>query len=269
MNIRTAWKAGIHRLYKFRELSDRSRIESIFRDQALYWPSVSQLNDPFESKPRIVAPPIRNEIEKRKVERLAYELFRRHGLDREEAKRRAKASTMPGFLEKRAEEMTRELPPALEVYRIFSMAGNCESILLWSHYAKAHTGICLCFASDNQEFGEALEVSYSADLPAIAFFEQGLEANLRAMVLTKSQDWRYEHEYRLVSQEPTARGFFPVLDHRYNFRAKNLVEVIMGCNIAPDDEKFVREMVGLSPTPIKLRRAVRSLHRFALNFVDV
>lgn len=99
--------------------------------------------------------------------------------------------------------MTLELPAALDKYRVFRLAGNCESILLWSHYADAHTGICLGFSADNQEFGDAIEVIYAKDLPTLGFFKRGNEANLIAMALTKSDEWKYEHKFRMVSQEPT------------------------------------------------------------------
>ena len=268
MTIRSARDVGIHRLYKFRGLTPRERIEEIFRDQTLYWPCISELNDPFESRPQVVPPQMRNELEKRKVERQAFALLRRNGMDRDEAKRRAKISTSPGFLQARANEMTLGLPVALEKYRVFSLAGNCESILLWSHYAEAHTGICLGFATDNHEFGEAIEVIYAKDLPTLDFFERGNEANLKAMALTKSDEWKYEHEFRMVSQEPTIHGLPMVIDHKYKFSPEHLVEVVMGCNIKPVDEAFVREMVALSPTPIKIRRAIRSTHRFGVDTVD-
>lgn len=268
MAIRSAREAEIPRLYKFRGLSRRDRIEPIFRAQTIYWPAISELNDPFESKPRIVAPPIRSALDKRKCERLAFDLFRRHGMSRDEAKARSKAASSPGFLAERAIEMTRELPPALENYRVYSLAGNCQSILLWSHYAEAHTGICLGFSTCNTYFGDALEVHYSKDLATMDFFDRGDETNLRAMALSKSEEWRYEHEFRLVSQEPTPSGMLPVNDYLHVFDPACLVEVIMGCNISTEDEAFVREMVALSPSPIKLRKAIRSEHRFALDFVD-
>lgn len=268
MAIRSAREAGIPRLYKFRGLSRKDRIEQAFRSQILYWPAISELNDPFESKPRIVSPPIRSALDKRKVEHSAFELFRRNGMSREEAKARSKAASLPGFLDKRAIEITREIPPALEIYRIYSLAGNCQSILLWSHYAEAHTGICLGFSTHKTDFGEAMEVHYSKDLATVDFFDREHETNLRAMALTKSDEWRYEHEFRLVSQEPTPSGMLPVNNHLYVFDPACLTEVIMGCNISPEDEVFIREMVAFSPSPIKLRRAVRSEHRFELDIVD-
>jgi hypothetical protein len=268
MAIRSAKEARIQRLYKFRTLSRRDRIEPIFCAQTLYWPAISELNDPFDSKPRIVTPPIRSVLDKRKVERSVFDLFRRHGMSHEEAKARSKAASLPGFLEERALEMTRQIPPAMEIYRIFSLAGNCRSILLWSHYAEAHTGICLGFSTHKTDFGEAMEVEYSQDLATLDLFDRAYETNLRAMVLTKSEEWRYEHEFRLVSEEPTPDGMITVLNHLYVFDSACLHEVIMGCNISPADEAFVREMVALSPSPIKLMRAVRSEHRFALDFID-
>lgn len=268
MAIRSARDVGIQRLYKFRGLTIRDRIEPIFRNQTLYWPGISELNDPFESRPQIVPPQMRNELEKRKVEWQAFALLRRNGMDRDEAKRRAKISTSPGFLQAKAAEMTLELPAALDKYRVFSLAGNCESILLWSHYAEAHTGICLGFSTDNQEFGDAIEVIYAKNLPTLEFLGRGNETNLIAMALTKSDEWKYEHEFRMLSQEPTLHGLPIVNDHKYNFCPEHLVEVVMGCNIKPVDEDFVREMVALSPTPIKIRKAIRSVHRFGVDIVD-
>ena len=258
----------IPRLYKFRGLSKKDRIESIFRAQTLYWPAISELNDPFESKPRIVFPPIRSALDKRKVEHSAFELFRRNGINREEAKARSKAASLPGFLEERAIEMTRKIPPALENYRIYSLAGNCHSILLWSHYAEAHTGICLGFSTHKTDFGEAMEVHYSKDLATLDLFDRKHETNLRVMALTKSDEWWYEHEFRLVSEEPTPSGMLPVNNHLYVFDPACLDEVIMGCNISTEDEVFVRKMVALSPSPIRLRKAIRSEYRFALDIVD-
>src|ERR1035437_6005593 len=95
MAVRSARDNGITRLYKFRGLSKRERIEPIFRSQALYWPSFSELNDPFESKPIIAVPPMRTELEKHKVEKQAYSLLRRNdpNMDRREAKRRSEEHT--------------------------------------------------------------------------------------------------------------------------------------------------------------------------------
>lgn len=268
MENRSAKKAGHLLLYKFRGLSNRERLEPIFRSQALYWPSISQLNDPFESRPRVIPPPMRNQLERLKVEKQAYDLYRRNGMARPNAKQHSKVLTMPGLLQARADEMMHDLPSVLEMYRIFSLAGNCESILLWSHYAEAHTGICLGFASDTQEFGQAIEVNYSCDLPNMDFFERDHEKIITTIALTKSKEWKYEQEFRLVSQEPTMCGLPIVKDHWYCFRPENLVEVIMGCNIKPTDENFVRDMVAACPSPIKLRRAVRSTIRFGFEFID-
>jgi hypothetical protein len=104
--------------------------------------------------------------------------------------------------------------------------------------------------------------------PTLDFFERGNEANLKAMALTKSDEWKYEHEFRMVSQEPTIHGLPMVSDHKYKFSPEHLVEVVMACNIKPVDEVFVREMVALSPTPIKIRKAIRSTHRFGVDIVD-
>ncbi len=172
-------------------------------------------------------------------------------------------------MEQRAEELTYELAVKSEDYRICSMAGGALELLLWSHYADSHRGISLCFdSSHDDEFGAALQVVYSDDLPSIGFFDRDPTCALVAMALTKASIWKYEQEFRMIAPDPPIPGVLTLINDNFTFTADRLIEVILGCQIKPDDEEFIRRLVVAYPTPIKIRRAVRSKTQFALTLID-
>jgi hypothetical protein len=68
---------------------------------------------------------------------------------------------------------------------------------MWSHYAEAHTGICLEFDTNHPLFGKAtIKVIYLSTYPALDLVDEGVEA-----LFTKSADWSYEAEWRLIAEE--------------------------------------------------------------------
>ena len=52
---------------------------------------------------------------------------------------------------------------------VYCFAGNARNILMWSHYAGDHTGVCLQFerARDYTGFSPAVSVDYVLDLPVV------------------------------------------------------------------------------------------------------
>ena len=78
-----------------------------------------------------------------------------------------------------------------------------SNVLLWSHYAQQHRGLCLGFNANLAPFRNAQKVQYSQNYPTINL--QGIDSytpvNICSPVLTKSSAWSYEKEYRLVVTE--------------------------------------------------------------------
>jgi len=82
----------------------------------------------------------------------------------------------------------------------------CDSILMWSHYAQKHMGICFEFirAEDNALGDEekCSPVRYDRHYPQIdlgrMFINQDGET-IRLMMKTKSWEWAYEKEWRLIT----------------------------------------------------------------------
>ena len=83
----------------------------------------------------------------------------------------------------------------------------CDSILMWSHYAQKHTGVCFEFtrAEDNDLGDEEIcsPVIYKRHYPQInlgwLIHEDGRV--MEAMMWTKSWEWAYEQEWRLITTD--------------------------------------------------------------------
>lgn len=107
-----------------------------------------------------------------------------------------------------------------------------DNILMWSHYADKHKGICLKFdiRKDPVFFNIPFEVNYQNDYPDINYLEiiknngKGIAQNLLA---TKSIDWLYEEEIRIIKDSPYYKN------HRGNikFLKESLIEVIFGYKV--------------------------------------
>jgi hypothetical protein len=83
----------------------------------------------------------------------------------------------------------------------FSKANN--SILMWTHYSDQHKGICLEFALKN---GQSIvnagfhKIEYTKKYPAINFEKVWCKdgESLAEILWTKSEEWDYEREFRLI-----------------------------------------------------------------------
>jgi hypothetical protein len=80
-----------------------------------------------------------------------------------------------------------------------------DDLLMWSHYADGHRGFCLEFDGTIEPFSRSRPVKYSGEMPSlnpIHIMTNSEEDDLfEVMVLTKSQCWSYEEEWRLCHKE--------------------------------------------------------------------
>jgi hypothetical protein len=89
----------------------------------------------------------------------------------------------------------------LNEFGVFSFAGTPKSILMWSHYAENHTGICLQFevARDAKTLSNAVPLSYVEDFPVYRWV--GDEEQIRRALIHKFSDWDYEKGWRIIWEE--------------------------------------------------------------------
>lgn len=80
-------------------------------------------------------------------------------------------------------------------FGILSLSESCDSTLMWSHYARSHEGFVLGFDSDSEYFRDAIRVVYSSDRPKRMSL---VELTKTELFCTKSKEWEYEREWRVV-----------------------------------------------------------------------
>lgn len=113
---------------------------------------------------------------------------------------------------------------------------SSSNILMWSHYADSHKGICLVYDSEkrpikNWKKYKFHKIKYDVNRQ-IDILTVGFENAFFALLTTKSIDWVYEKEHRLISirgpgyqkaQMGSLKGI--ILGPRIKENAKNLLEV--------------------------------------------
>lgn len=144
---------------------------------------------------------------------------------------------------------------------ILCLSGVRDDILMWSHYADSHRGICLEFDSSFSFFTDAQEVTYWSDRPKVNPFRQSHGEMLEASLLSKSEQWCYEREWRIVDyKEGSGIRIFP---------AEALTGVILGAEISKDDTEKIIRWIQHRELPLKLYRAAISHTSFSLDITEI
>lgn len=242
--------------YKYRSLAGDQKqfTRQIIKDNALYWASPLSFNDPFECAPVPEIPKGRFEKESR-----LRRLIRDQAPMASEATRREQlkiAMSIPS--EVYEENLQRDLPHILRSLTVCSLSEIPDSVLMWSHYADCHRGICLEFRPLTRDstaphipektyFEFAFPITYSAERPVISVPVADKAGTLERTVLTKADFWQYEKEWRLIDNtgEAGPRPFPP----------ECLDAVILGARMSQKDRAEVRKWVAQRPSPIAVREA--------------
>lgn len=253
------------RLYRFYSVE---KAEQLLRDARVFFPSPADFNDPFDCKANIVF-----RASKHTRERYARELLRR------------KAPEMPRWVRNKVtkkgsskEAYTRAIERFLNRIHtsvgILSLSARRDSILMWSHYAQKHAGVCLEFRNITNMGNPTippLKVQYSETNPELNFAEvEGLidrqdaegEAARRMVVeciyLTKSVEWKYEKEWRIVDILG-GRGFRAV-------RMDALSGVIFGCHTPEAEKERIKSQIEKSGAHPTLYQALECRPSYSLEF---
>lgn len=118
-----------------------------------------------------------------------------------------------------------------------------DSILMWSHYADYHKGICLKFdiLKDPDFFLNTLSVHYSQMQPYFDIL-QGKNDISEEIIRTKFVDWSYESEVRIVKCKKDIKNNNKKDDARlFGFNKEALVEIIFGEKTSEEDMNRVRK----------------------------
>src|SRR5262245_24432492 len=86
-----------------------------------------------------------------------------------------------------------------EATGVCSFASSPRNMLMWSHYAFKHTGVCFQFdvARDPDIFALAIPVEYSDEYPRVDWV-CGAKEGIEKILFTKETQWKYENEKRFI-----------------------------------------------------------------------
>lgn len=163
-----------------------------------------------------------------------------------------------GFLERKMLWIYNSLYPGYESFlkdlQVCCFSSIKDSILMWSHYAKDHSGFCIEYDLDNlldQSF-PAKPVIYSKEMPLLS---KELD-NFMEGLYCKSEEWSYENEWRIVFTKEDVE-----------FVKINPKAIYLGCKIS-DELKEI--LISICKTKeIECYQAKKSFFEYKLYFEKV
>lgn len=218
-------------IYKYRDIDTNSstslkRVQDILVNNLLWLSKPSSFNDPFDMQARIIVEGKGKEIRDRYKE-----IQKRQGVRYKERKKQL-SKVMKRSRHEMEEELTRSYKEYIDSMGVCSFAGDPRSILMWSHYAKNHEGLCIQFerARDYSTLCRAIPVDYNQDYPKVDWLNN-FRPDLSKALLRKHDKWSYEDEYRII--EPNNA------DTHIHLKPEAIVGLIFGCACSEDTKSAV------------------------------
>ena len=251
------------KFYKYRPMGDTGIpwVERIVLHNELYFAPAAKFNDPFDLRPSLSFEATHEERVKAFI-RLAS--TRKPGLTpvqiEAEAERLVAAAFDPANFAGTAASMGRGLTGVLtEHVGGFCASGKRDDILMWSHYADSHRGICLEFDEACPLFAAAQQVKYSKFRSPINRYSDDYDAMAEKALLTKSDHWKYEAEWRSLrlDEGPGTVRFAP----------EHLTGIVIGACATNATVERVKEWTAMRSTPWTVYQATVNDGAFVLDVV--
>lgn len=169
------------------------------------------------------------------------------------------------------------------------LSEESDNILMWSHYANGHKGVCLSFKSKykpkpklrrkpeyqltvNSEFSPVFPIEYKLDRPEpinlvddfLANYSHLSDSLLFDFLLTKSPCWSYEKEYRMFLTEPE-------IQNKVSFEKEELEGIIFGLRVNYGDARTITKIIEKHyyDIPIKFYKTQISENKYTLEKIEI
>jgi hypothetical protein len=203
----------------------------------LWFSDPAALNDPYDLNIPLIVP-------KYSIEDLTrfanYMVSAGRGLGRTVEDVVSFYSNNPGKMQ---EVMQQRVTQFVHQIGICCFSEHDDILLMWSHYADKHRGVCLKFDMPENDpfFNVPIKVHYPSRFPHFDFIEMRKDSHslLQFLVGTKSADWQYEAEIRIAR----GMGMHDVFRGAIKFDKKRLTEVIFGYKAGPEAIERIKSQV--------------------------
>lgn len=216
-------------LYKYRSLrtkKDREHTLRILTHNEIYFTKCKEFNDPFDCNLHIS---VDGDFNTHKAK------LRQHKPDLSEKKLNLQTlkDLQPENIRKCELKVNNDIRRINENIGIFSMSAKRDNLLMWSHYADYHRGICIEFKTTGGKlFGcDILNIDYDDKYPKFNVYDDMDLERVRKYTCTKSLDWEYEEEWRILYKRTGCQFFLS--------ENEELSGVILGAHISRRNKELV------------------------------
>jgi len=228
-----------YRLFKYRSIAGKNRdyTRRVIERRHIYYASPKQFNDPFDCQFWV------------NMDGAPLNAF---GISKQEEIRSIAANCM-------REDTDNEIA-------VLSLSEVNDNLLMWSHYADCHTGICLELKLKTREplqqivYSDVRPHFYFADVREQDRDHDRFGRSIIATLGTKASHWAYEKEWRCIDfGGPGERPMSEVM----------LAGIVFGCRMSENDKLEVRGWVDSSGLPVRYYQAEQRPGEFALDIIPL
>ena len=266
-SIRSAAEAAIGSLYHYQDFQPglhADHLADILKNRRIYCSNPADFNDPWDCKPYF-DPALMDDPANQEGTAESFIATQLPGpnANKYENLLRSDVPFLKRAVHQFSEKQIEFIPTR---WGIYCVSPEPDITLMWSHYSRNHKGICLEFGTESK-FQGAVEVQYQKEYPKLLLHET--ESHIR-MLLTKSDVWSYEKEFRLVCSRTTTRKNHPLLmvGNFLPLTPNDLKSIILGCQADKQTMETVRTLVTEHAPSVLIRHAKRAPNKYRLIIED-
>ena len=225
-------------LFKYRDISNELHLETL-TELTIFLSSAHKFNDPFDCKIPLEYLQLATDEELRR--NFARKLIMMHGNEKE---KNNLEEGVEKFMAKKHLTNKEELlqleendKKKLNDFGIYSVSAISNNLLLWSHYANSHKGICIGFNAkklyDNCKFDSLGPVTYFDKYPNMSVLRDNEDLYYNQLY-NKSLDWYYEKEFRYVKINAAST--------KLKFNPDIVEEIYIGCMASEESINTIKQL---------------------------
>lgn len=248
-------------LYKYRPFSSECDIEfarQIVCEHTIFFAPPVTFNDPFDSRPAFTFDAPLDEMKAYYHRLCSKQMPQITERECEAELERILADPATDLRSPQGQQTIQQLHSKIlaEQIGVLCLSAGCDHILMWSHYAGCHKGICLRFDARASFLQGARPIGYEPRRELIDPFRDDDEDMAAKTFLMKSRHWHYEDEWRALRYEgPGLVEFAP----------EALTGIVLGASASKEAEELVREWAARRKAPLELLRAYPDQQEFRLH----
>lgn len=163
----------------------------------------------------------------------------------------------------------------VNIIRVLCLSEEHDNLLLWSHYTGDHKGgvVQLRLDAGSAYLPLSQAVEYSHELPpsgsssevARSLFGLFSDSSLRIrrQLFTKSIDWAYEKEWRILMGGFTDENGYAII------RPEDIEAIYLGCRMGLDIKRSILDLIEEKYKHVIVYQAKKDEMEFQLNFVPI